>query len=102
MMSSTPLQKTIGGCCKGTNNGLIEFDPKTEVYKTYDLSDLQNPEMSELSAIKKAEWGFSFGGINGINVFTPPNSDSEDVTPELFSLTLMMYEPVQLDKLMDL
>ena len=97
MMSSTPLQKTIGGMLwVGTNNGLIEFDPKTEVYKTYDLSDLQNPEMSELSAIKRLNGDLVFGGINGINVFTPPNSDSEDVTPRIVLTDFnVMYEPVQ-------
>ena len=80
----------------GTNNGLIEFDPKTEVYKTYDLSDLQNPEMSELSAIKRLNGDLVFGGINGINVFTPPNSDSEDVTPRIVLTDFnVMYEPVQ-------
>ena len=52
--------------------------------------------MSELSAIKRLNGDLVFGGINGINVFTPPNSDSEDVTPRIVLTDFnVMYEPVQ-------
>ena len=72
----------------GHHNGLIEFDPETEVYKTYDLMIFKILKWRIVSN-QKVEWGFGFGGINGINVFTPPNSTLKMLHQELFSLTLM-------------
>lgn len=80
----------------GTNNGLVEFNPQTESYKTYDLNDFQNPEMSEISAIKRKNGDLVFGGINGINVFTPKPSEFKDSEPLIVLTELnVMYEPVK-------
>jgi signal transduction histidine kinase/ligand-binding sensor domain-containing protein/DNA-binding response OmpR family regulator len=86
----------------GTNNGLIAFNPKKETYQTYLASELHNPEMSEISAIKRNNGELVFGGINGINVFTPNNNTSTDVAPKTVLTTLhVMYEPVKPLKVID-
>lgn len=86
----------------GTNNGLIAFNPKKETYQTYLASELHNPEMSEISAIKRNNGELVFGGINGINVFTPNNNTSTDIAPKTVLTTLhVMYEPVKPLKVID-
>ncbi len=80
----------------GTNNGLIAFNPKNETYQTYLASELQNPEMSEISALKRRNTELVFGGINGINVFTPNNNTVTDTTPKTVLTALnVMYAPVK-------
>lgn len=79
----------------GTNNGLIAFNPLNETYKTYAVSELQNPEMSEISALKRNKGELVFGGINGINVFTPNDNTSIDIAPTTVLTGLnVMYEPI--------
>jgi signal transduction histidine kinase/ligand-binding sensor domain-containing protein/DNA-binding response OmpR family regulator len=80
----------------GTNNGLIAFNPKNETYQTYLASELQNPEMSEISALKRRNAELVFGGINGINVFTPNNNTVTDTAPKTVLTALnVMYAPVK-------
>jgi ligand-binding sensor domain-containing protein len=47
----------------GTNNSLIAFNPKNETYQTFLASELQNPEMSEISALKRGNNELVFGGL---------------------------------------
>ena len=80
----------------GTNNGLIAFNPQNETYKTYAVSGLQNPEMSEISALKRDGGELVFGGINGINVFVPNDNASADIAPTIVLTALnVMYEPIK-------
>jgi signal transduction histidine kinase/DNA-binding response OmpR family regulator/ligand-binding sensor domain-containing protein len=87
----------------GTNNGLIAFDPRNETYNTYAVNELQNPEMSEISALKRNNGELVFGGINGINVFTPAEKVSVDIAPSTVLTALnVMYEPIKpLEKIDD-
>jgi signal transduction histidine kinase/ligand-binding sensor domain-containing protein/DNA-binding response OmpR family regulator len=80
----------------GTNTGLIRFDPQKETYETYSTNELQNPGMSEISALKRNSGELIFGGVNGINVFTPDPSIKKDISPKpLITDLSIMYEPVE-------
>lgn len=80
----------------GTNNGLIEFDPVTESFKTHAVNELRNPEISEISALKRRNGDLIFGGINGINVFVPGATSNENILPKTVITDLnIMYEPVK-------
>ena len=80
----------------GTNNELIKFDPVNETYDLYETNELQNPEMSEISALKRRNGEMVFGGINGINVFTPSFVKRTSISPKSMITDLsIMYEIVK-------
>ena len=80
----------------GTNTGLVKFDPKKESFKTYSTNELQNPEMSEISALKRKNGELVFGGVNGINVFTSKSNKKSNIAPRtLITDFSIMYEPVK-------
>lgn len=79
----------------GTNTGLIRFDLQNESYETYSTIELQNPEMSEISALRRRDGNLIFGGVNGINVFFPKLNTLTDFPPKTVITDLsIMYEPV--------
>ena len=60
-----------------TNRGLTRFNINTEEIRNYTMSDgLQDYEFSELASFTRKNGEMVFGGVNGINVFTP--SEIED------------------------
>ena len=69
----------------GTNTGLVKFDPKKESFETYSTNELQNPEMSEISALKRKNGELVFGGVNGINVFTSKSNKKSNIAPRDFN-----------------
>ena len=80
----------------GTNTGLVRFDPKEESFETYSTNELQNPEMSEISALKRKNGELVFGGVNGINVFTSKSNKKSNIPPRILLTDLsIMYEPVK-------
>ena len=81
----------------GTNTGLIRFDPQIETYETYSTNELQNPGMSEISAVRRKNNELIFGGVNGINIFTPNPGKKKDIAPirPLITELSIMYEPVE-------
>ena len=80
----------------GTNTGLVKFDPKKESFETYSTNELQNPEMSEISALKRKNGELVFGGVNGINVFTSKSNKKSNIAPRtLITDFSIMYEPVK-------
>ena len=80
----------------GTNTGLVRFDPKEESFETYSTNELQNPEMSEISALKRKNGELVFGGVNGINVFTSKSNKKSSIPPRILITDLsIMYEPVK-------
>jgi hypothetical protein len=55
-----------------TNKGLSRFDPKTNIFSNYDVSDgLQSNEFEGGAYYKSRSGWMLFGGINGFNVFHP-------------------------------
>ena len=80
----------------GTNSGLVKFDPKKESFETYSTNELQNPEMSEISALKRKNGELVFGGVNGINVFSSKSNKKSNIAPRtLITDFSIMYEPVK-------
>ena len=80
----------------GTNTGLVKFDPKKESFETYSTNELQNPEMSEISALKRKNGELVFGGVNGINVFTSKSNKKSNIAPRtLITDFSILYEPVK-------
>lgn len=80
----------------GTNTGLVKFDPIKESFKTYSTNELQNPEMSEISALKRKNGELVFGGVNGINVFTSKSNKKSNIAPRtLITDFSILYEPVK-------
>lgn len=55
-----------------TNNGLTCFDPETNTFKNYDISDgLQSNIFFWGASAKLPNGNMVFGGINGFNIFDP-------------------------------
>ena len=55
-----------------TNKGLSRFNPKTETFKNYYVSDgLQGNEFYYSSGLKDSQGYMYFGGPNGFNRFHP-------------------------------
>ena len=80
----------------GTNTGLVKFDPKKESFETYSTNELQNPEMSEISALKRKNGELVFGGVNGINVFSSESNKKSNIAPRtLITDFSILYEPVK-------
>ena len=80
----------------GTNSGLVKFDPIKESFKTYSTNELQNPEMSEISALQRKNGELVFGGVNGINVFTSKSNKKSNIAPRtLITDFSILYEPVK-------
>ena len=80
----------------GTNSGLVKFDPKKESFETYSTNELQNPEMSEISALQRKNGELVFGGVNGINVFTSKSNKKSNIAPRtLITDFSILYEPVK-------
>ncbi|MBU2945740.1 hybrid sensor histidine kinase/response regulator transcription factor [Zobellia uliginosa] len=67
----------------GTNQGLSKFNPTTEKYYNYFISDgIQSNEFSEHTVFKKSDGEIIIGGINGINTFYPNNIYSDKIQAE--------------------
>lgn len=68
------LEDQRGYLWLSTNNGLARFDPQDSSvinYNTYD--GLQSAEFNSGAYFKNSKGEMFFGGINGVNIFTPEN-----------------------------
>lgn len=66
-----------------TNKGLCKFDPETEIFISYDVSDgLQSNEFNH-AGCKTRDGVMYFGGINGFNVFHPKNIKTNPFIPPI-------------------
>ncbi|MBL7857664.1 MAG: hypothetical protein JNM57_08240 [Cyclobacteriaceae bacterium] len=55
-----------------TNNGIARFDPVTQQFLHFTVSDgLQDNEFNRLTFFQCKNGEFVFGGINGVNIFHP-------------------------------
>ncbi len=56
----------------GTNGGLSKFNPQSNQFTNFTISDgIQSNEFSEHTVFKKTDGEIILGGINGINTFYP-------------------------------
>jgi ligand-binding sensor domain-containing protein/signal transduction histidine kinase len=78
------LEDEQGNLWISTNNGLSRFNPKTQVFRNYDVLDgLQSNEFHVFTAFYKSPrtGEMYFGGINGFNVFDPAQVTDDPFTP---------------------
>ncbi len=67
-----------------TNLGLSRFNPKTAVFKNYDVNDgLQSNEFNTASYFLSRSGEMFFGGINGFNAFYPERIVDETYVPPI-------------------
>jgi ligand-binding sensor domain-containing protein len=85
-----------------SNKGLSKFDPKSEVFINYGLSDgIQSNEFYKTSCLKSSDGMLYFGGVNGFNAFYPENIKSNTEIPnvvltdfKLFNQTIEIGEEI--------
>jgi signal transduction histidine kinase/ligand-binding sensor domain-containing protein/DNA-binding response OmpR family regulator len=79
------LEDNQGMLWLSTNSGLILFDPRTGLFKTYDANDgLLNNEFTDGAAYKPSGGEkLFFGGINGLDVIYPAKQDTSQYFPKL-------------------
>ncbi|MBT1699944.1 hypothetical protein KK083_23865 [Fulvivirgaceae bacterium PWU4] len=80
-----------GNLWLSTNNGLVRFDPRTERFVSFSISEgLQEEEFNRLAYAKTRTGQLIFGGINGINIFNPGEIEieQENVVPEILSVSV--------------
>jgi len=55
-----------------SNHGLSRFDPRSELFENFNVSDgLQSDEFGELAACIQSDGSIIFGGVNGLTAFYP-------------------------------
>ncbi len=78
------LQDEAGRLWMSTNNGLSRFDPKTGIFKSYNVEDgLQSNEFNGGSYLCGPDGEMFFGGIHGFNSFFPDMIKDNPVPPPL-------------------
>ncbi len=84
------LEDERGYLWLSTNKGLSRFDPQTERFINYDVSDgLQSNEFNEGAYYKSPTSGeMFFGGINGFNAFYPASIKSNPYVPPVVLTSL--------------
>jgi signal transduction histidine kinase len=85
-----------------TNKGLSRFDPQSETFRNYGVSDgLQGYEFSR--ACYKGRWGeMFFGGMNGFNAFYPAEvQDNLYVPPVVLTSLTQGGEAVDLERALE-
>ncbi|MEM7549687.1 MAG: two-component regulator propeller domain-containing protein [Bacteroidota bacterium] len=89
-----------GNLWLSTNNGLSKFNPETEKFRNFDVSDgIQSNEFYWGAAFKKKNGEMVFGGINGYNVFSPTEiSDNTFVPPIAITEFRLFNSPPSIGK----
>ena len=84
------LDDQQGNLWLSTNNGLSKFNPETETFVNYDESDgLQSQEFSGWAYHQNNNGLMFFGGINGLNVFSPADFPENVAIPPIVLTSLM-------------
>lgn len=79
------------------SNGLIRFDPETETFRAYDVTDgLQSNTFSLRNSSYKSHTGeLLFGGVNGLSAFYPEQiQDNPHIPPVLITDFQLGGDPV--------
>ncbi|GAA4448546.1 hypothetical protein GCM10023189_06580 [Nibrella saemangeumensis] len=76
-----------------TNRGISRFNPQTESFKNFDLSDgLQGYEFNGNAFMRTADGELFFGGVNGFNRFRPERYRSSTFKPSVHIYDLKVNE----------
>jgi signal transduction histidine kinase len=88
------LPDASGHLWVSTNNGLADFDPETETFRTYTPDDgLQSNEFNLGAAYRAADGELIFGGINGLNAFYPGSILENRVVPPVVITAVTLGPP---------
>ncbi|WP_222937133.1 two-component regulator propeller domain-containing protein [Cytophaga sp. FL35] len=86
------LEDEQGHLWVSTNKGLSRFNPETETFKNYDVTDgLQDSEFQELACLKRQDGEMIFGGVNGFNAFYPREIEDNETLPETVVTKLSIF-----------
>lgn len=67
-----------------TNSGLSKFNPSTEVFQNFTIIDgIQSNEFNGNAYFKNNDGKFYFGGVNGLNTFSPEEIDVSEFIPNV-------------------
>ncbi|MEM1118823.1 MAG: two-component regulator propeller domain-containing protein, partial [Bacteroidota bacterium] len=79
------LEDTESHLWLSTYNGLAQFDPKAEAFRTFDLSDgIQGLEYNSSAALLSTSGKMYFGGIAGMDQFDPNKIRYNKIPPSIF------------------
>ena len=82
---------TTGRLWMGTDRGLLRFDPRTETLRQFGLADgLQDLEFNGGAAAVLRDGRLAFGGVNGVNLFDPRDTQDTHWQPPLRLLSARM------------
>ncbi len=80
-----------------TNKGLVEFNPHTETFRSYDVADGAQSEFEEQAYYKSTAGEMFFGGFNGLTAFYPERiTNNENIPPIVITNFLLFNKPVSI------
>jgi signal transduction histidine kinase/ligand-binding sensor domain-containing protein/DNA-binding response OmpR family regulator len=87
-----------GNIWLSTNNGLGRFDPETEKFRNYYMSDgLQSSSFMWDASFRHSDGQLFFGGVNGLNAFFPEDIiDNVDLPKVFISKLIINNQDVQI------
>lgn len=92
------LEDETGKLWLSTNFGLSRLDPAAGTFRIFTASDgLQSNEFNQNAYAKDRNGTMYFGGINGLNIFTPQEITDNPYNPKL-ALTSLTLDGVPLDE----
>lgn len=86
------LEDEVGQLWLSGNGGLSRFDPETETFQNYSITDgLQSAEFFEGAKAKRANGSLLFGGVNGFNAFLPQSIQENTHQPKVVFTRLLVH-----------
>jgi len=87
------LEDGQGNFWISTGKGLSEFDPRTGTFVNYDVKDgLQSNEFSPSAYCKGPSGRMYFGGINGLNIFSPSDMNTGKDHPHIPQIVITDFK----------
>ena len=86
------LEDEVGQLWLSGNGGLSRFDPETETFQNYSITDgLQSAEFFEAAKAKRSDGSLLFGGVNGFNAFLPQSIQENTHQPKVVFTRLLVH-----------
>jgi len=86
------LEDDSGNLWISTKNGLSKFNPRSNTFKNYDVSDgLQDNEFWINSSFRSPTGEMIFGGENGFNIFHPDSVKDDPIPPQVVITNLTLF-----------
>lgn len=78
------LEDDSGNLWISTNKGISRFNPEERTFRNFDEKDgLQSNEFNQGAYLKLKSGELAFGGVNGLNIFSPGNMKDNDYKPSV-------------------